>query len=86
MPENDRAEIISSLECVDNVVIFDEETPLTIIKILNPDILVKGSDYNQEDIVGSDFVIANGGSVVSIPIMEGLSTTSLIEKISNPAN
>ena len=86
LPENDRAEIISSLECVDNVVIFDEETPLTIIKILNPDILVKGSDYNQEDIVGSDFVIANGGSVVSIPIMEGLSTTSLIEKISNPAN
>ena len=84
LPESDRAEIISALECVDNVVIFDEETPLNIIKILNPDILVKGSDYNQEDIVGSDFVLDNGGSVVSIPIMEGLSTTSLIEKISNP--
>ncbi len=80
--EQSRALLISSLLMVDAVVLFDEDTPLELIKTLLPDVLVKGGDYTVEQIAGSKEVIANGGSVVINPIVEGFSTTGLIEKIS----
>jgi len=80
--EQSRALLISSLLMVDAVVLFDEDTPLELIKTLLPDVLVKGGDYTVEQIAGSKEVIANGGRVVINPIVEGFSTTGLIEKIS----
>jgi D-beta-D-heptose 7-phosphate kinase/D-beta-D-heptose 1-phosphate adenosyltransferase len=83
-PINDqqsRAIVIASLLMVDMVVIFDEETPLELIKAINPDVLVKGGDYTEDQIVGAKEVKANGGKVVINPIVEGFSTTSIIEKI-----
>ena len=79
--EQSRALLISSLLMVDAVVLFDEDTPLELIKALLPDVLVKGGDYTVEQIAGSKEVIANGGRVVINPIVEGFSTTGLIEKI-----
>jgi D-beta-D-heptose 7-phosphate kinase/D-beta-D-heptose 1-phosphate adenosyltransferase len=66
---------------VDAVVIFEEETPLELITALLPDVIVKGGDYTIEQVVGSKEVIANGGKVIINPIVEGFSTTSLIEKM-----
>ena len=77
----DRAEMLAALECVDYVVIFDDDTPLELIKTVKPDILVKGGDYAVENIVGSDFVSELGGRVVTIPLVEGKSTTKLINCI-----
>jgi len=79
--ENERAFIISTLKSVNYVVIFDEDTPHNIIKTIIPDVLVKGNDYSIDDIVGADTVIKNGGKVITIPIVEGLSTTKIISKI-----
>lgn len=79
--EKERAEILLSLEAVDYVVIFEEETPFKLIKKINPDILVKGGDWKEEDIVGSDIVRKKGGTVKSISYIEGKSTTNIIEKI-----
>ena len=79
--EQSRALLISSLLMVDAVVLFDEDTPLELIKTLLPDVLVKGGDYTVEQIAGSKEVIASGGRVVINPIVEGFSTTGLIEKI-----
>ena len=79
--EQSRALLLSSLLMVDAVVLFDEDTPLELIKTLLPDVLVKGGDYTVEQIAGSKEVIANGGRVVINPIVEGFSTTGLIEKI-----
>ena len=81
--ETDRAELLTGLKCVDLVVIFPEETPLELIKILKPDILVKGSDYSIDEIVGSEFVESYGGKVLSIELKAGYSTSGLIEKISS---
>jgi rfaE bifunctional protein nucleotidyltransferase chain/domain len=81
--ENSRALIIASLIMVDAVVIFNEETPLELIKMIQPDVLVKGGDYTTETIVGAEKVIANGGKVEVIPIREGFSTTNIINKISS---
>ena len=81
--EMDRAELLTGLKCVDMVVIFSEETPLELIKILKPDFLVKGSDYSLSEIVGREFVESYGGKVLSIELKAGYSTSSLIEKISN---
>lgn len=80
--ENSRALIIASLLMTDAVVIFNEETPLELIKIINPDVLVKGGDYTIDTIVGAKDVIAAGGKVEIIPLEEGFSTTGIIEKIS----
>ena len=83
-PVNDhdsRAVIIASLLMVDAVVIFEEETPLELIKSILPDVLIKGGDYTVEQVAGSKEVIGNGGRVVINPIIEGLSTTGLIKKI-----
>ncbi len=79
--ESDRAFVLSALEPVDYVVIFDEDTPAELIKIVKPDVLVKGGDYTKENIVGAEFVESFGGEVKVIPFVEGKSTTSLIEKI-----
>jgi rfaE bifunctional protein nucleotidyltransferase chain/domain len=81
--ENSRALIIASQIMVDAVVIFNEETPLELIKMIQPDVLVKGGDYTTETIVGAEKVIANGGKVEVIPIREGFSTTNIINKISS---
>lgn len=78
---DDRMSVLASLECVDAVVSFNEDTPLNIIKAILPDHLVKGGDWKVADIVGADEVIANGGEVHSIAFKFERSTTSLIEKI-----
>jgi len=77
----DRATILSNLVLVDVVVVFEEDTPLQLIQTLLPDVLVKGGDYTIETIVGAKEVIANGGKVIINPIVEGFSTTNIIEKI-----
>ncbi len=76
-----RAIVLANLIVVDAVVIFEEETPLELISTLLPDVIVKGGDYTIDQIVGSKEVIANGGKVVINPMVEGFSTTSLIDKI-----
>jgi D-beta-D-heptose 7-phosphate kinase/D-beta-D-heptose 1-phosphate adenosyltransferase len=76
-----RAIVLANLMVVDLVVIFEEDTPLELIQTLLPDVLVKGGDYTIEQIVGAKEVIAAGGSVIINPIVEGFSTTNLIEKI-----
>jgi len=80
--EESRAILLASLVMVDAVVIFNEDTPLELIKKLMPDVLIKGGDYTVEQIAGAKEVIANGGRVVINPIIEGHSTTKLAEKIS----
>ena len=79
--EDSRALLIASLAMVDAVTLFDEDTPLELIKAILPDVLVKGGDYTQEQIVGAKEVIANGGTIVINPILEGYSTTAIIKKI-----
>ena len=79
--EQERAEILAALECVDCVVIFAEDTPADIIKAIQPDILVKGADWAADAIVGRDTVEARGGQVIRVPVEQGFSTTSIIEKI-----
>ena len=80
--EHSRAIIMASLIMIDAVVIFDEETPLELIKIIKPDVLIKGGDYTEETIVGAKEVLEAGGRVEIIPILEGFSTTGIIKKIS----
>lgn len=80
--EQDRALLLASMLMVDAVVLFDEATPLELIKTILPDVLVKGGDYTVDTIVGAKEVMANGGSVEIIPLIPGLSTTGLAEKIS----
>lgn len=79
--ELDRAAVIASLQAVDMVVLFEEETPINLIKSLRPQVLVKGGDYTLETIVGSMFVLDLGGEVKTIPFVEGKSTSLLIKKI-----
>lgn len=79
--ESSRAAVLAGLACVDMIVLFDEDTPYELIKFLQPDILVKGNDYEVEKIVGYDIVTARGGQVITIPFLQGYSTTKLIEKI-----
>jgi rfaE bifunctional protein nucleotidyltransferase chain/domain len=80
-PQEQRAEVMSALACVDLVAIFDESTPYDLIKAVQPDILVKGGDWPPESIVGNDVVWAKGGEVLSIPLVEGISTTGIYERI-----
>ena len=79
--ENARARLLASMYFVDLIIAFDEETPLKLIQSLKPDILIKGNDYDIKNIVGADFVLENGGSVRTIELVEGYSTSSIIEKI-----
>jgi D-beta-D-heptose 7-phosphate kinase/D-beta-D-heptose 1-phosphate adenosyltransferase len=81
MPENERAEMIAALGCVDMAVIFDEDTPYEVIKKIVPHVLVKGGDWKEADIVGADIVKRAGGDVKSILFIEGASTTNIINRI-----
>ncbi len=78
--EVSRSQVMASLHFVDYVVLFDEDTPYELIKYIEPDMLVKGSDYNENEIVGADVVKANGGAVATIDLVDGYSTTSIIER------
>ena len=86
IPATERAEILSALECVDAVVIFDDLTPREIIAKILPDVLVKGGDWPKDQIVGRQEVEAAGGSVVLIPFLPGHSTTNIIRKIREGAH
>jgi D-glycero-beta-D-manno-heptose 1-phosphate adenylyltransferase len=79
--ESDRAFVVSNLKSVDYVCVFGEDTPYNVIKMIQPDVLVKGADWKVEDVVGKDIVEARGGRVVTINYVEGRSTTSIISKI-----
>lgn len=81
VPEAQRAEVLASLSCVDFVVLFDEPDPKALIAALQPDVLVKGGDWTPDRIIGRDILEARGGIVRSIPLVPGVSTTSLIERI-----
>lgn len=79
--ENDRAEILAALACVDYVTIFDELSPRSLIAELLPDVLVKGGDYSLDQIHGREEVEAAGGTVLSLPFVEGASTSAIIERM-----
>ncbi len=81
--QHSRALILASLSFVDAVTLFDEDTPYELIKIVQPDVLVKGSDYKAEDVVGFDIVTTKGGEVITIDFVDGYSTSSIVEKIKN---
>ena len=76
-----RARLMAALAFVDTVILFDEPTPRALIEALKPDILVKGDDYSPETIVGADFVTKNGGTVETVPLVKGYSTTAMIARI-----
>ena len=79
--ENERAFVLAALSRVDYVSLFEEDTPEELIKIVRPDVLVKGGDYTIDNIVGADFVQRNGGVVTTIPFVEGFSSTRIIEQL-----
>ena len=79
--DDDRAHVLAALRCVDAVVIFDQDTPMELIQAVHPDVLVKGGDWTVDKIVGGEYVTKYGGEVLSLPLVEGLSTTSLVERI-----
>jgi rfaE bifunctional protein nucleotidyltransferase chain/domain len=81
--QNSRARVMASLQFVDMVILFDEETPFELISNLLPDILVKGNDYLAENIVGANVVLSNGGEVKTIDLVNGYSTTNIVNKIKN---
>jgi D-beta-D-heptose 7-phosphate kinase/D-beta-D-heptose 1-phosphate adenosyltransferase len=81
LPVEERAEILSGLGCVDYVTVFDEPTPLGLITLLRPHVLVKGGDWTREDVVGRDVVEGDGGNVAILPFVPGSSTTNIIETI-----
>jgi len=81
MNQNQRAEVLAALECVDYITVFNEPDPLKIIKELKPDVLVKGADWIEEEIIGADIVKANGGKVVRVPVVPEISTSRIIQRI-----
>lgn len=81
--QDERAEVLRGLRSVDDVVIFDELTPENLIKQVNPNVLVKGGDWKESEIIGADFVRANGGEVFSLPLKDGFSTSNIIERMEN---
>lgn len=81
--QDQRAEILASLCCVDYITIFNEQNPLALIRSIRPDILVKGDDWPEKEIVGGDIVKADGGEVVRVPVVPNISTTSILKRIIN---
>ena len=79
--EAERAYVLAALECVDAVVVFEQDTPLELVRHLTPDVIVKGGDYAPDTVVGASDVRARGGEVIIIPLTPGQSTTSIIEKL-----
>ncbi len=86
VPAEQRAEVVAAIGCVDRVTIFDELDPLALIKLLVPDVLVKGADWRSEEIIGATEVEGAGGKVVRVPLEEGVSTSDLIERIRTAAS
>jgi D-beta-D-heptose 7-phosphate kinase/D-beta-D-heptose 1-phosphate adenosyltransferase len=82
--QENRASLLAGLACVDLVVVFDEETPENLIRCVEPDVLVKGGDYTVDQIAGAEFVTGRGGRVVTLPLVPGLSTTSILRSSSPP--
>ena len=80
--ETERVEALLKLGVLDLVTIFNHDTPFDLIKLISPDILVKGGDYDRKKIVGGDFVKSKGGRVVIVPILQGFSTTSIVKEMS----
>ena len=81
MPQKERAEVLSGLEAVDYVVLFNEPTPTKLIEAVLPDVLVKGADWASHEIVGADVVKAAGGKIARVKLVKGRSTTNIIKKI-----
>ena len=81
VPQEARARVVAALEAVSCVVLFDEATPLALIGEIRPDVLVKGADYARADIVGADLVEQGGGRVVRVELVDGFSTTKLVERL-----
>jgi rfaE bifunctional protein nucleotidyltransferase chain/domain len=81
--QQNRALVLAALESVDYVIIFEEDTPYELIKAIQPDVLVKGGDWQEDSIVGSNIVKSKGGKVISLPFWDGLSTTIIIETLGN---
>ena len=81
VPEGARARVLAGFAAVDCVTLFDEETPLDLIKALAPDVLVKGADYAPEAIVGADWIESRGGRVCRVPLVNGFSTSALAERL-----
>jgi len=79
--ETQRAEVLASLGCVDVVILFDDPDPLALIQSIKPDVLVKGKDWAEDEIVGADVVKANGGRVVRVPVVADISTSEIIRRI-----
>ena len=79
--ENERAHVLAALDCVDFVTIFPEATPLALLELIRPDVLVKGGDYAIHEVVGRDLVESYGGRVELVPVVEGFSTTDLVRRI-----
>ena len=85
VPEGQRAEVVAALGCVDWVTIFAEPDPLALIRLLKPDVLVKGTDWSEEEIVGAPDVIEAGGQVLRIPLVPEISTSVILEKVRTTA-
>jgi D-beta-D-heptose 7-phosphate kinase/D-beta-D-heptose 1-phosphate adenosyltransferase len=81
MEQDQRSEILASLQVVDYVTLFDESDPFKLIQHLKPTILVKGADWSAEEIIGADFVTARGGRVVRVPLVQDTSSSAIIERI-----
>jgi rfaE bifunctional protein nucleotidyltransferase chain/domain len=79
--QDERAEVLASLVCVDYVVVFDESDPLRLIQMIKPDILVKGADWGEENIIGAEFVKSRGGNIIRAELVPEISTTRIIERI-----
>lgn len=84
VPDRARARVVAAFEAVDCVVVFEEDTPLELIRALEPDVLVKGSDYLPETTIGADIVQARGGRVKHVELTSGFSTTAIVEKLRGP--
>lgn len=81
VPEDARARVLAGLAAVDCVTLFDEPTPLELIKALAPEVLVKGADYARDAIIGADWIESRGGRVVRVPLLNGFSTSALVERL-----
>ena len=84
-PEEGRAEVLAALEAVDLVVVFEQDTPLELIKLVRPNVLIKGADYAREDVVGHEVVEAAGGQVILVDLVPGHSTTNIVRRVAGPA-
>ncbi len=78
--EMSRAILLAAMQFIDAVILFEEETPLQLIEQIKPDVLVKGGDYQKEDIVGAEILKKTGGEIITVPFLQGLSTTNIIKK------